>query len=163
MAREFGGDLYDFQNMTDDELRSVVIEHLREQVNLDADQIDVIVRAGRVTLEGRVGTDDEFQVAGETVDDVLGLDDYSNNLVVDPLYRGLEPIAADESAIVPGAGEDDLGGFDLQQSDTAEHLVEDIESETLGTHDTIRAIRDASSYSPPDNPVGDGYGSREDH
>jgi hypothetical protein len=163
MATEFDGDLYDIGNMTDDELRSVVIEHLREQTNLDADQIDVIVRAGRVTLEGRVGTDDEYQVAGETVDDLLGIDDYSNNLLVDPLYRGHEPVAADESAVVPGSGEDDLGGSDLQQSDTAEHLVEDIESETLGTHDTIRAIRDASAYSPPDNPVGDGYGSRENH
>lgn len=163
MAGEFGGDLYDFQEMTDDEVRSVVIEHLQEQTNLDPDDIDVIVRNGRVTLEGRVGTDDEVQVAGEVVDDLLGLDDCINNLVVDPLRRGTEPIAADESAIVPGSEEDNLGGFDLQQSDTAEHLVEDIESETLGTHDTIRAIRDASAYSPPDGPIGDGYGSRENH
>ncbi len=163
MPGEFTGDIYDFGNMTDDEVRGVVMEHLRERTNLDVDDMDVAVRDGMVTLTGRVGTDAEVEVAGEILDDVLGLDRYSNDLVVDELRRGITPLDDDALMAAPGGGEDQLGGSDLQQSDTAEHLVEDLDSETLGTHDMGRAIRDAAPYSPPDGPVGDGYGSREDH
>jgi hypothetical protein len=234
MAGSFGGDLYDFQNLTDSELRTVIIEQLQARSNLDADDIEVIVRHGCVTLEGRVGTDDEVQVAGEVLDDLLGLEDFSNNLVVDPLRRGENPdpaevpayepvigvdpgglavdetmiaaedaaatiitaddlaaeerailadsaisamneplIAPDDTAVVEGeiaavstATEDssgDLTLLELQQSDTAEHLVSDLDDEAGGTHDPIRAIRDGEPYSPPEGPVGDGYGSRENH
>jgi hypothetical protein len=244
-----------------------VIEHLQARSNLDADDISVIVRDGCVTLEGRVGTDDEVQVAGEVLDDLLGLENISNNLIVDPLRRGETPFAASEPALEPvigadvasvavdeamiaaediavavitpddlaaeeaaiteeaaiaeeevqsatngspadGSGvvarttdiaadaadaaisavkepliapddtatvqgemaavvtetEDSPGDLELlQQSDTAEHLATDSDDEVGSTHDPIRAIRDAEPYSPPEGPVGDGYGSREDH
>ncbi len=163
MPGEFTGDIYDFESMTDDEVRGIVMEHLRDQTNLDADDIEVVVREGAITLTGRVGTDAEVEVAGEVLDDVLGFDRYSNELVVDELRRGMTPLDEDTLMSAPGGGEDQLGGTDLQQSDTAEHLVEDLDSETLGTHDMGRAIRDATAYTPPDGPVGDGYGSREHH
>src|SRR5688572_16893391 len=163
MPREFGGDLYDFQNMADDEVRSVIIEHLRAQPNLEVDDIDVIVRNGSVTLSGRVGTDAEVQVAEAVLDDVLGFDSFTNELVVDELRRGDMPNAADDALAFDQPMDDPLGGFNSQHSDTAEHLVEDLESETLGTHDMGRAIRDGSTYTPPEGPLGDGYGSREDH
>ena len=50
MARDFGGDLYDFQNMSDDDIRGVILEHLRHLPNLEADDIDVDVRDGAITL-----------------------------------------------------------------------------------------------------------------
>ena len=163
MARDFEGDLYDFQNMTDDELRDVVLEHIREQQNLDSDDIDVIVRGGAVTLSGRVGTDTEIQVAEAVIDDILGIENFSNQLVVDELRRGDAPVAADDEVAMIEERDDERGGAELNQSDTADHLVEDLEGETNGTHDMRRAIQDASAYNPPDSPVGDGYGSREDH
>lgn len=163
MAGDRERELYDFATMTDDEIRSVVVEHLREYPNLDIDDIDVTVRDGSVLLAGRVGTDAEVQVANSVLDDVLGLDDFRNELVVDELRRGDQPQAADEAASRLQEEDDPLGGSDLQQSDTAEHLVEDLDAETLGTHDVGRAIQDAAAYSPPDRPVGDGYESRENH
>lgn len=164
MAREFDGDIFDFEQMTDDEVREVVLEHLREQPNLDVDDIDIAVLDGRVTLSGRVGTDEEVQVAGSILDDVLGIDRYSNELVVDAIRRGEAPMAADDevASLDPSLAEHG-GGANLQQSDTAEHLVEDLESEAHGTHDMGQAIRDAVAYTPPDSPVGDGYESRENH
>jgi hypothetical protein len=163
MARQFGGDLYDFQNMSDDELRTLVLEQLREYPNLDADDIDVRVKDGTVTLAGRVGTDAEVQVATAVLDDVLGLDDFAVELVVDELRRGDTPVAADDAIAQDEEVDDQLGEPDAQQSDTAEHLVEDLDAETYGTHDIGQAIRDAAPYSPPDRPVSDGYGSREEH
>lgn len=87
---------------------------------------------------------------------MIGIDTYENELVVDELHRADNPEAADEV-------DDQSGEPDPQQSDTAEHLVEDLETETYGTHDVQEAIRDGATYIPPDRPVSDGYDSRENH
>ena len=164
MANRGAGDLYDFQNMTDDEMREVVLEHLRDSPKLDVDDIEVDVRDGRVTLSGRVGTDMEVRVAEAVLDDVLGLDDFSNELVVDELRRGDDPSnLGDDAAGWDGDLTEAAANASSQQSDTAEHLVEDLEAETHGSSDMGQAIRDGSAYSPPDGPVSDGYGSRENH
>lgn len=156
MANEFGGDVYDFSSMTDDEIRDVVLERLRGDPNINPDDIDVVVRSGAVTLTGRVGTDTEVEIASSLLDDVLGLEDFSNELMVDALRRD----ALNEE---DGADARPLGNRTEQQSDTADHLVEDLESETFGTDDVTQAIRDGSPYTPPEGPFADGYGSREDH
>lgn len=163
MATQHGGDLFDFSDMTDDEIRGVVVEHLREYPNLVADALEVTVRNGHVTLGGRVGTDAEVQVAEAVLDDVLGIESYTNDLVVDESRRYELPNAADDAAAAAGELDDQLGTMDDQQSDTAEHLHEDIESQTYGTHDVGTAVRDGATYSPPDRPVSDGYDSRENH
>jgi hypothetical protein len=163
MARQHGGELYDFEQMTDDEIRSVVVEHLREYPNLDAGWIDVRVRDGRVTLGGQVGTDSERLVAEEVVHDVLGIQNYANELVIDELHRGELPEAADEAATLEEEIDDQVGDVELQQSDTAEHLMENLDAETYGTHDLGTSIRDGTPYVPPDRPVADGYGSGENH
>jgi hypothetical protein len=163
MARDRERELYDFQNMTDAELREVVLEQLRDAPNIDADDIDVDVLDGHVTLSGRVGTDAEVQVVVELVDDVLGLDRYSSELVVDEVRRGGVPAAADDAITYEEEIDDQLGDPSDQQSDTAEHLMEDLDAETFGTHDMGKAIQDGNTYIPPDRPVGDGYGNREEH
>lgn len=163
MARQHGGDLFDFGDMTDDEIRQVVVEHLREYPNIDADGIDVTVRNGHVVLEGRVGTDAEVQVAAAVLDDVLGIESYTNDLVVDEAYRYQLPEAADDAEQAADVLDDQMGTSEDQQSDTAEHLQEDVETQTYGTHDMGAAIRDGATYIPPDRPVSDGYDSRENH
>lgn len=163
MAREHGGDLFDFSDMTDDEIRGVVVQHLREYPNLDAADVEVNVRNGHVTIAGRVGTDAEVQVAEAVMDDVLGLDSYTNDLVVDESARYQLPEASDDAEIAGEEMDDQLGDSDEQQSDTAGHLEEDLDSQTYGTHDMGEAIRDGATYIPPDRPMSDGYDSRENH
>lgn len=164
MAMQHGGDLYDFESMTDSEIRDTVMEHLRETPELDADLIDVDVRNGYITMAGRVGTDAEINIAEAVLDDVLGLQDYANELVVDELTRGEAPEGADEAAAREEEIDPQIGrGGDGQQSDTAEHLQENLEEQAFGTHDAGAAIRDGSSYVPPDRPTSDGYDSKEDH
>lgn len=163
MARQHGGDLFDFPNMTDDEIRDVVVEHLREYPNLNDAGVEVSVRDGHVTLGGRVGTDAEVQVAEAVLDDVLGLDSYTNELVVDESVRYQLPEAADDAEVASEELDDQLGEADDQQSDTAAHLEEDLETQTYGTHDMGEAISEGATYIPPDRPVSDGYDSRENH
>lgn len=163
MARDYGADRLDFEDMDDDELRSLVLEQLREYPNLDAGWIDVDVKEGFVTLSGRVGTDNEVRVAESVLHEALGIEDYSNELIVDELHRGERSEAADVAAMEEQEVDSQLGEAAHQQSDTAEHIAEDLEEQTYGTHDMGSAIRDGTAYTPPDRPIADGYTSRENH
>ncbi|HEX5724129.1 MAG TPA: BON domain-containing protein [Longimicrobiaceae bacterium] len=162
MATDFSN-LHDFSTMTDDEVYDVVVEALREYPNLDLGWIDVAVRDGHVTLSGRVATDGELQVAEKVVLDILGIEHFTNELVVDELHRDTAPEAADEAAALDAEVDDQLGAPAPDQSDTAEHLVEDLDAATFGTHNPQQAMMDGTSYSPPDRPIPDGYLSHEDH
>lgn len=157
------GDAFDFSAMTDDELYDLVVQQLREHPEVDAGSIDVVVRDGAITLEGRVGSDTEASVAEHALTAVLGLDRVSNHLVVDVLRRGEMPEAADDAVAADLDVDDQAGEGSAQHSDTAAHLAEDLESQTYGTHDVGLAIEEGASYTPPDRPRGDGYGNRERH
>jgi hypothetical protein len=163
MRGDFG--TFDFSEMNDDEIYDLVVQHLQEYPELDVGWIDVIVRDGHVTLSGRVSSDGEVQVAEKALVDVLGLpeESFTNDLVVDELHRGEMPEAADDAVTAEREADDQMGSPGFSQSDTAEHLVEDLDALTYGTHDAGEAIQEGASYEPPDRPVADGYGSRENH
>jgi hypothetical protein len=161
-GRDFG-DVFDFGTMTDDEIYDVVVQQLQEYPNLDAGWVDVAVREGRVTLSGRVGTDAEMQVAEKVLVEVLGLTDVVNELVVDELHRNTLPEAVDDALAQEDEADDQLGGTQSQQSDTAAHLVADLEAQTFGTRDMSAAIEEGTAYNPPDRVIPDGYASGESH
>jgi hypothetical protein len=163
MRGDFG--TFDFTEMTDDEIYDLVVQHLGEYPELDVGWMEVAVRSGHVTLGGRVSSDGEVQIAEKALLDVLGLpqESFTNDLVVDELHRGQAPEAADDAVAAELEADGQLGSPGFSQSDTAEHLVEDLDALTYGTHDVGEAIEDGASYQPPDRPVPDGYGSREDH
>lgn len=164
MARDDFDDLFfDFSTMTDDEIYDVVVQQLNEYPNIDPGWIEVTVHDGAVTLSGRVGTDSEKQVAEKIVVEVLGVENFSNELVVSELVRGDVPEAADEAQVYEDELDDHFGGALSNQEDTASHLVEDLEGQTYGTRDMQAAIEDGMPYIPPDRPIADGYGSEENH
>ena len=163
MAQDFDELFFDFENMSDDEIYDVVVQHLQEYPNVDAGWIEVRVQEGHVNLSGRVGTDSEKQVAEKVVAEVLGIRDYSNELVVSELVRGQLPEAADLAAAIDQDVDEQTGEPDMSQSDTAEHLVQDLTTQTYGTHDMQEAIEEGAPYVPPDRPIADGYGSEEQH
>ncbi|MDP9347949.1 MAG: BON domain-containing protein [Gemmatimonadota bacterium] len=163
MAQDFDELFFDFDTMTDDEIYSVVMQQLQEYPNLDPGWMDVTVRDGFVTLSGRVGTDYEKQVAEKVIAEVLGIENFSNELVVTEAVRGTVPEAADDAAVYEQEMQDHLGGGVPNQSDTAAHLLENIETQTYGTRDMQEAIEEGAPYIPPDRPIADGYGSEEAH
>ena len=163
MLGDFG--TFDFATMSDDEIYDLVVQNLGEYPEIDMGWIDVTVRDGHVTLSGRVSSDGEVQVAERALVEVLGLDEthLTNELIVDELHRGEMPEAADDAVAADLESDDQLGETQLDQSDTAQHLVEDLDAMTYGTHDVGTAIEEGTSYEPPDRPVGGGYRSGEDH
>lgn len=163
MAGTYRGDIFDFSGMTDDELYDVVVQELQEHPELDAEWVEVRVRDGHVTLSGRVGSDSEVSVAEQVIVEILGLEKFTNELVVDELHRGEMPEAADDAVMQDQEVDAQYGETNENQSDTAAHLVEDLGAQTYGTHSVTDAVNDGATYSPPDRPMGEGYGSRESH
>lgn len=163
MAQDFDELFFDFENMTDDEIYDVVLQQLNEYPEIDPGWMEVSVKDGLVTLAGRVGTDAEKQIAEKIVVETLGISSFSNELVVAELVRGDVPEAVDEAAAYEDEFGDALGGGAPQQSDTAAHLVENLEVQTFGTHDMQHAIEEGTAYEPPEGPMADGYDSEEQH
>ena len=162
MAQDF--DPYDLTDMTDDEIYDVVVQHLGEYPELDMGWITVTVKDGAVTLSGRVSSDGEISIASQALLDVVGVAELNNELIVDELHRGEAPEAADDAFVQEQEVADQLGDPNIQyQSDTAGHLMQDLEEETYGTQDVGTAIEQGTPYEPPYRPVPDGYGSRENH
>lgn len=163
MAGRYTGDIFDFSGMTDDELYDVVVQELREHPEIDSDWVEVRVKDGHVTLSGRVGSDSEVSVAEQVITEILGLEQLTNELMVDELHRGEMPEAADDALAQELETDVQYGSTSENQSDTAAHLVEDLDAQTYGTHSLSDAVNDGATYNPPDRPTGEGYGSRENH
>src|SRR5512134_1549261 len=103
MARDYS-DLYDLDNMSDADLKDLVLQQLREYPELDVDLIEVNVDDGRVSVSGRVGTEQEVQQIGHVLTDVLGVRSLSNELVIDELTRGELSEAVDDAWAQDAAG-----------------------------------------------------------
>lgn len=162
MAEDFD-DLYDIENLNDDELKDLVLQQLREHPEIDVDLIEVNVRDGAVVVAGRVGTEQEIQQVEQILTDVLGVADFSNELVLDELRRGERSEAADEAWAEDYVGTAQMQGQTTSTSDEAAHLMEDLESEQFGTTIPQQATERGTAYEPPDTPVQQGSRSREQH
>jgi hypothetical protein len=156
-------DVFDVQGMSDEELRALVVELLEEEPGVDADGVEVFVRAGTVRVRGRLGTEGEIDAVERIILDRLGVDNLENELVVDELVRRTLPEAADEAAAAEDAEAYDRPSRRERTDPEANHLLDDVEGEMYGTEDMQRAIEQGEAYSPPDGPRDEGTRSRENH
>jgi hypothetical protein len=164
MAREYD-DLYDLNNLDDNEIKDLVMQELHEYPDIDPDLVEVNVQGGVVRVSGRVGTEQEVQTVEQVITDVLGIQNVNNELVVDEVVRGQRSEAADDAFIEDLEADAQLGVGTAGNttSDTAQHLVEDVEADQFGTHNPQEATERGTAYEPPDRAVQRGSYSREDH
>jgi hypothetical protein len=157
MARDYE-DIDDIDDLDDDELRDVVREHLAADNALDIDDITVRVEDGTVILEGRVGTDGEKLIAEHVVSDVLGIQEYRNDLFVDPTRRADSPEAVDEDLVDEDRREGLLlGDRAIPISPETEGVQDDPDHELYGTTDVGHAIEDGTPWIPPESPTPEGF------
>ncbi len=163
MARDFEN-IHNIDELSDDELRGLVREHLHAHNGLDVDDFSVRVDEGTVVLSGRVGTDGERRIAEHVVTDVLGIVSVRNEIVVDPIRRAESPVAIDDHL----AEEDRTEGLLLgdrprQASDTAPDAEELAEEERVGSTDVGDVIANGVPWIPPESPTQEGFeGDRAD-
>src|ERR1700754_4814 len=168
MARDFE-DIHDLDDLSDDELRGLVREHLQASNAVDIDDITVRVDDGVVILGGRVGTDGEKLIAEHVVTDVLGFEDVQNDIMIDANRRAESPQAIDEHLVDEDQREGLLlGDRPVPISPEAEGLQDDIDHELYGTTDVGHAIQDGTAWIPPESPTPEGFlnerdASGEDH
>jgi hypothetical protein len=160
MARDYE-DINDLDDLSDDELRGLVREHLEAHNALDIDDLTVVVQDGVIVLGGRVGTDGERLIAEHVVTDVVGALRYRNEIFVDPIRRATSPEAVDDHL----ADEDRregllLGDRAVPLSPEAEHLQTDLDADLFGTTDVNRAIEDGTPWVPPEGPTPEGLTGR---
>jgi hypothetical protein len=156
MARDYE-DIHELDDLSDDELRDLVRQHLAADNALDIDEITITVNDGMVLLDGEVGTDEERRIAEHVLTDLVGVDRYENRLFVHGARRALNPEAADESL----ANEDQregllLGDRPVGLSPEAEHKNEDLDADLYGTTDVQHAIQDGTAWIPPESPTPEG-------
>jgi hypothetical protein len=156
MAHDYE-DIHNIEGLEDRELRDLVREQLAEHPALDIDEITVLVADGTVTLTGRVGTDGERRIAEHVLTDVLGITDFVNDLVIDPVARAESPMAIDENL----ADEDRrsgalLGDKAVPFSPESEHLADELHDDLSGTTDINRVMEDGMTWNPPDGPTPEG-------
>jgi hypothetical protein len=150
-------DLHDVGDLDDSELRTLIVEQLAEHPQLDIDDITVRVTEGRVTLSGRVGNEGERRIADHVLTDVIGIVEFANEIVVDPIRRAESPAAIDEHLVDEEARAGSLlGDIPVPLSPEAEHLVEERESDLTGTTDYNKVMEDGMTWNPPSGPTPEG-------
>jgi hypothetical protein len=158
MAQDFEN-VFDLDDLSDAELRELVRDQLAQDDSLDVAGILVHVKDGYVTLAGRVGTEGEKQIADHVLSDVIGLEAFSNDLLVDPVRRDEEPEAADEAvARAASRGEDPLlGGTDLSATDDeAQRVTDNDDAALFGSRDIESVMENGVPWIPPDEPTPEG-------
>ena len=156
MAHDFE-DIHDIDDLNDDEWRDLVRTHLAADPAIDAADISVIVEDGVVMLAGRVGTEAEQQIAAHIVTDVLGVEQFENQLLVDPLRRAVSPEAIDEHLVEEEETSGRLlGDRAVPFAPEAEHVEEDLDARLYGTTDVQSAIENGTAWNPPDTPTPEG-------
>lgn len=156
--------MHDIDELDDSELRDLVKEQLREHQGLDIDDITIHAAKGVVTLSGRVGTDGERRVVEHVLTDVLGIQDFQNDLVVDSIRRAESPSAIDEQlSDDESRGGTLLGDVEVPFSAEAEHLADEFQDDFNGTTDYQRVMEDGMTWNPPSSPTPEGVpgGSEE--
>jgi hypothetical protein len=156
MARDFEN-IHDLDDLSDDDLRDLVRDWLRQQSGIDADDITVSVESGMVTLGGRVGTESELRIAEHLVTDSLGITNLENDIVVDALRRAESPMAVDDHLVDEEAHSGLLlGDRTVAMSDEAAERGEDLDAELFGTTDVQNAIGQGTAWIPPMQPTPEG-------
>jgi hypothetical protein len=152
----------DIENLSDDELRTLVITELKAHASFDADDISVYVDNGNVVVEGRIGTESELRTVDHVLTDILNLKDVNNQLVVDEIRRAESPEAIDEHLV----DENEHAGLLLgdkpsEHSPEAEHIIADRNQNPMGTHDVHQAIEAGEPWIPPEGPTPEGLGGQD--
>jgi hypothetical protein len=149
--------IHDIEDLDDRELRDLVREHLAAHTALDIDDITITVEHGNLTLAGRVGTEGEKRIAEHVVTDVIGIVEFTNDLLIDPIRRGESPLDIDDHL----ADEERragtlLGDMPVPLSDEADHLADREQEDIAGTTDYQQAMAEGRTWNPPEAPTPEG-------
>jgi hypothetical protein len=150
-------DIFDLDDLNDQELRELVRDALARHDGIDADSIVVRAGDGVVRLMGRVGTEGERRIADHVLSDVIGLRAFENEIVVDALHRDASPEDAEDAAAQAAEGSGEPLGRPHGPRDGEDADEDELDGRLYGTHDVQAAIGDGTSWIPPEAPTQEGH------
>lgn len=71
------------KDLTDEEIVEMILEQLEEDGRILTEHLRVECADGRVSIAGRVASDEEIEIVNEIFNDVLDIHEYENHLWVD--------------------------------------------------------------------------------
>ncbi|MEO8562573.1 MAG: BON domain-containing protein [bacterium] len=157
MARDYE-DINNIDQLDGRDLRDTVREHLAAHNGLDIDDITVQIEGETlVVLTGRVGTEGERRVAEHILTDQLGIQDFRNDLVIDPIRRAESPTDIDD-LLVEEEREDGvlLGDRPVPFTDESAHLADVAQDDLDGSTDMQNVMEDGETWIPPESPTPEG-------
>ena len=156
-------DLFDLGDLSDDELRDLIVDELGERDDLDARRIVVHVRDARVVLTGTVGTGGERRIAEHVLTDVVGVSDYRNDLAIDPVQRSGEPRAADDyrERVASHDGRRIDESYDMSSDGGGARPEDELDARLYGTADAASATELGAPWVPPRSPTAEGWADDE--
>lgn len=163
MAHDYE-DVFDLDGLSDEELRAIVRDRLAAHSGVDVDDITVTVQDGAVRLAGRVGTEEEKRIALRVVTDEIGVRQVADELLVDPIRRGINPEATDDELEAEGQREGLLlGDRPVSFEPSTEHLADEVIDDDMaaGTTDVGKSIAFGIGWVPPERPTPEGIGGEE--
>jgi hypothetical protein len=152
----------EIQNLSDAELKRLILDEFRSQKAFDVNDIGVDVNDGAVRLTGRVGTEEELRIIDHVITDVISVRNVTNEIVIDEIRRAESPEAIDEHI----ADEEEHSGLLLGDvarplSPEADHLADIADDGSVGTHDVQESIESAEPWIPPESPTPEGLGGQD--
>jgi len=152
----------EIQNLSDAELKRLILDEFRSQKAFDVNDIGVDVNDGAVRLTGRVGTEEELRIIDHVITDVISVRNVTNEIVIDEIRRAESPEAIDEHI----ADEEEhsgllLGDVPRPLSPEADHLADIADDGSVGTHDVQESIESAEPWIPPESPTPEGLGGQD--
>jgi hypothetical protein len=160
MERDFEN-THDIDNLTNDELRQLVRNHLAAHNGLDLDDLAVRIEDGVLILGGRVGTEGERRIAERVATDVLGIAAVRNEIVIDPIRRAESPEAIDDHLVEQDRTDGLLLGDKPQPFDPEAQPIDgddpySLDKHLFGTADVQDAIAGGTAWIPPESPTQEG-------
>ncbi len=110
----------EYKNLTNEELRMVILEHLRNNGRVDREELKVSCRNGVVYLEGVVPSENEHQILLRILTDVMGFTSVVDRLEINELIWERKDRASGRAAFKPSVDIDEISDdvFESQEKES---------------------------------------------
>ena len=106
-----------YEGLSDDELCSAIIEHLRYQDVVELDDLDIQCSGRKVAVSGVLPSRERNEVLHEVIEDTFGVHEFENNVRIDPRAWERTDRTPDEQ-LPPRNQEEELLEGETEESDS---------------------------------------------
>ena len=127
--------LPEYRHLTDSELKTLIMEHVRSDTRIDRERLNIRCRKGVVYLEGTIPSEKERQILLQILSDIMGLYEIVDHLTINRTDWERDEI---EKGIIVS---DEKKEMNIITGD--EEVSEDV----------VQSVEEGTEYTPPGEPI----------